>query len=125
VNKIILIGHLGKDPENKTTPTGKSVTKFSMATNDYGTTSWHYIEAWDKTADLAAQYLRKGSMVAVEGRVKYSVVEKDGKKTTYTSVVADRLEFVGRPHEDGKTKTTGLIGGKGDYTALTNEDIPF
>lgn len=124
MNKIILIGHVGKDPENKTTTTGKSVTKFSMATNDYGTTSWHYIEAWDKTADLADKYLKKGSMVAVEGRVKYSVVEKDGKKTTYTSVVADRLEFVGRPHEDGKTETASMSGKGNDYSAFEGE-IPF
>lgn len=125
MNSLILLGFLGKDPETKTYG-DKTVSKFSLATRDsVNETSWHYIECWNKTAELAQKYLKKGSMVAIEGRIKYSEYEKDGQKRTSTSIVANRLEFVGRPHEDGKTETTGLMGGKGDYTALTNEDLPF
>lgn len=124
MNAITLIGYVGKDPETKTYG-DKTVSKFSLATRESSTeTSWHYIECWNKTSELAQKYLKKGSMVAIEGRVKYSEYEKDGQKRTSTSIVANRLEFVGRPHEDGKTETTSMSGKGNEYQAYDGE-LPF
>lgn len=111
MNKVILLGNLGTDPELKTTNSGKSVVSFSLATSagKDSPTEWHKIEAWDKTANFIANYFTKGSKMALEGRIKYSMSEKDGEKKYYTTIVADRVEFA---------------GGKGDGGAAAEED-PF
>lgn len=73
LNKVMLIGNLGRDPEMRYTPSGKAVTSFSIAVNDgYGEkrhTTWFRVECWDKLAEIAAEYARKGSTVYVEGRL--------------------------------------------------------
>lgn len=97
MNKVILIGNLGNDPEVKVTPSGKSVTTFSLATQ-YGKdspTQWHKIEAWEKTGELVAKFLTKGSKAAVEGRLNYTSSEKDGEKRYFIAIVAERVEFLG------------------------------
>jgi len=79
VNKVILVGHLGKDPEVKYTPQGTPVAKFSIATNErykdkqgewQDRTEWHNITAWQRLAEIAGEYLKKGSQVYVEGRLR-------------------------------------------------------
>ncbi len=78
MNRVILIGNLGKDPETRNLEGGSKVVKFTLATNEQGTrngekikiTEWHDIELWDRQADIAEKYLKKGSKVMIEGKIK-------------------------------------------------------
>lgn len=110
VNKVILIGNLGADPETKFTTVGKQVTEFRIATTfkwgDNEETEWHRIVTWDKTAEVAAKYLSKGNPVYVEGRIKTrSYDDKDGVKKYVTEVVADRLQLLGGKPADKAEET--------------------
>lgn len=100
VNKVILIGYLGTDPEVKTTQSGKSVGEMRLATS-FGTgemekTEWHRVVLWEKLAETAGKYLKKGSQVYVEGRIQSRQYEdKEGVTKYITEVVADRLTMLG------------------------------
>jgi single-strand DNA-binding protein len=110
MNKVILRGRLGKEPEKKELSSGQSVTNFSLATsekykdkdgNKQESTEWHRIVVWAKLADLCAQYLKKGSNVLVEGRLQTrSWEDKDGQKKYSTEIVATNVEFL-----DSKDRT--------------------
>src|SRR5437016_7166505 len=99
VNKVILVGHLGKDPEVSYTSSGQAMAKFSLATNrrakDKGgewkdETDWHNIVAWGKTAEFCSQYITKGRLVYVEGRIQNRTWEdKEGNKRYATDIVAN------------------------------------
>jgi single-strand DNA-binding protein len=105
VNKAILIGHLGKDPELRYTPGGRAVATFSMATSDQWagqdgekkeSTVWHNIVCWGKTAELAKEYLRKGRQVYIEGRISNrSYDDKEGNKKYISEIVVQTLQFLG------------------------------
>lgn len=98
INKVILVGNLGKDPELRHTPAGKSVVDFTLATTsgfgDKARTDWHNVTAWEKTADAVAAYLKKGSKVYVEGRIEYQTSEKDGVKRYFTKIIAQDVRFL-------------------------------
>jgi len=112
VNKVILIGNLGKDPELKSTSGGKSVANFSLATNETWTkdgekhekVEWHRIVAWEKLADLAGKYLVKGRQVYVEGKIQTRSYEKDGETKYVTEIVATNITFLGGKQEDSAPK---------------------
>ncbi|RKX27242.1 MAG: single-stranded DNA-binding protein [Candidatus Zixiibacteriota bacterium] len=106
VNKAILIGRLGKDPELRYTPSGQAVASFSLATGRTWTgsdgqkneaTTWHNIVAWGKQAETIKEYLRKGREVFIEGRIdNRSYEKKDGSGKAYISeVVVERFQFIG------------------------------
>lgn len=104
LNKVILIGRLGRDPEITYTPKGTAVVKFSIATNEYykddkgekkELTDWHNIEIWGKMAETAKTYLEKGSLAYFEGKLKTDVWEKDREKKYFTKVVVDNFKFFG------------------------------
>jgi single-strand DNA-binding protein len=104
LNRVQLIGRLGKDPESRFTPTGKKVTHFSLAVSnrwksaDGGTresTEWVNVEAWARLAEICEQYLHKGSLVYVEGRLKTDRYEDKGGETKYyTKVVALSMQML-------------------------------
>lgn len=104
-NKVQLIGNMGKDPEILTTGNGRTMAKFSLATNEtyrnskgekVTETQWHNIIAWGKTAELAGQILSKGKEVAIEGKLMNSVyVDKNGNKKYFTQVQAHQLLLTG------------------------------
>lgn len=98
LNKVMLIGRLGRDPECKITQSGKSVCTFTLATDtgygDNKKTDWHNITVFDKTADNCAKYLHKGSPAYVEGRIAYDSYEKDGIKHTATKIIANNVLFI-------------------------------
>ena len=98
VNRVILIGRLGRSPELRHAQSGKSVCTFTLATDagfgDNRKTDWHNITAFDKTAEACAKYLRKGSMVYVEGRITYDAYEKDGVRHTTTRILASDVRFI-------------------------------
>ena len=120
VNKVILIGNLGRDPELRYTQSGQAVANFSLATNErFGgrdggeqqeRTEWHRIVTWGKTAETCAQYLAKGRNVYIEGRLQTRDWEdRDGNKRQTTEVVAQRVQFLGSP----RSETGGSSGGPG------------
>ena len=101
MNKVFLLGNLGKDPEIRTTQSGKMVTSFSLGVQegfgDRKTTSWHNIVCWEKLAESAGNYLDKGSKVLVEGKIiSRSYEGKDGQKRYVTEIVASHLEFLSK-----------------------------
>lgn len=122
VNKVILIGNLGKKPELRYTPGGKAVAQFNIATNErrggkdgqaaQEHTEWHRIVVWDRTAENCAQYLDKGRSVYVEGRLQTREwTDKEGQKRYTTEIVAYTVQFLG-----------GKGGGGGDFPAGGGED---
>jgi len=113
INKVILVGHLGKDPEVRHLESGASVANFTLATNDYykdksGTrverTEWHNITAWRGLAEVAEKYLKKGHQIYVEGKIRTRQYQDKDNQTRYiTEIVADEITMLGgRPHADGQ-----------------------
>lgn len=107
VNKVILIGNLGKDPEVRSIEGGTKVASFSLATNEIykgkdgnkvEQTEWHNIVVWRGLAELAEKYLRKGSQIYLEGKIKTrSWDDKEGNKRYITEIVGDSMNFLGKP----------------------------
>ena len=108
LNRVQLIGRLGKDPESKYTPTGKRVTHFSIAvsqrwkangeTKEY--TEWVNVEAWGRLGEVCQEYLKKGSLVYIEGRLKTEKYEDKGETKFFTKVVALTLQFLDKKPTD-------------------------
>lgn len=112
VNKVILIGNLGKDPEVFNFETGVKKVTFSLATTeiyrnregqDVEQTEWHNIVVWRSLADIAEKFLHKGSQVYIEGRIRYRTYEKDGQKKYITDIEADNLNMLGARHNNEGT----------------------
>ena len=120
VNKAILVGNLGRDPELRHTPNGQAVVNFTLATSESWTdksgerqerTEWHRIVVWGRQAEMCNQYLSKGRTVYVEGRIQTREWEdKDGNKRYTTEINANNVNFIG-PRTDG-----GGGGGGGSYS---------
>lgn len=111
VNRVTLLGTVGKDPEVKTLDGGVKVAKFSLATNEsykdkngqkIENTEWHNLSAWNKLAEIIEQYVKKGNNLYVEGKIKYRSYEKNGVKQYYTDIVIDVLTML-----PGGTKQEG------------------
>jgi single-strand DNA-binding protein len=103
LNRVQLIGYLGRDPESKYTPTGKRVTDFSIAVTERWKTAegetrehteWVNIEAWGRLAEICHEYLNKGSLVYVEGRLRTNRYEEEGETRYFTKVVALAVQFL-------------------------------
>jgi len=133
VNKIVLVGHLGADPESRFTPSGVAVTTFNMATNESwknkegeyeDRTEWHRIVLYGKAAETASEYMKKGQLAYVEGRIRTrSWEDKDGMTRYTTEVLGDRFTMLGRKSENKSTAApaeAGAGGGGGD-----DDDLPF
>jgi single-strand DNA-binding protein len=108
VNKVILIGHLGADPEVRYTANGSAVARLRLATtesyvdksgNRQEITEWHTVTAWGKLAETCGQYLAKGKQIYIEGRLRTTSYEKDGVKRYTTEVVARDMLMLGSPPE--------------------------
>jgi single-strand DNA-binding protein len=150
VNKVILLGNLGKDPEVRYTQSGKAVTSFSLATSERAgrdgneRTEWHNIVAWDKLAELCGRLVRKGNKVYVEGRLQTrEYTDRDGNKRWSTEVVAREMVFLtterdsaggGRGRPSPKPADAYADGGSGSSAPSAaaepipysdDEDIPF
>lgn len=152
VNKVILIGNLGKDPEIKFTPNGTQVAKFSLATNErfkdkegqwQDRTEWHNIVAWARLAEVVGQYVKKGSKLYIEGRIQTSSWDdrETGQKKYRTEIIAGDLVLLsGRGEGDSEGGSGGYSRGAaagGNYdqshpqeepahaTNIQDEDIPF
>jgi len=138
VNRVTLIGNLGRDPELRYTKDGQGVANFTLATNEkwrdkqgntQEQTEWHRIVVWGKQGETCAQYLQKGRSVYVEGRLQTRDWEdKDGNKRQTTEIVAQRVQFLGgrgegAPRGSSEPPTQQQPAGPGP--AADGEDIPF
>ncbi len=105
INKVILIGNLGKDPETRYMPSGKAATNFSVATSErfkdketgepQERTEWHRIATFDRLAEIAAEYLKKGSKVYIEGKLRTRKwTDKEGKDRYSTEIIADQMQML-------------------------------
>lgn len=134
VNKVIAIGNLGQDPDTRYIPSGTAVTNFSIACNESWTdkqtgekkerTEWINCECWGKVAEIAAEYLRKGSQVYVEGSLKTDSWEDDqGNKKYRTKVRVDQMQMLGSRGEGGGQSRPAPAPPK--QQEEFDDDIPF
>ncbi len=113
LNRVQMIGYLGRDPESRYTPSGKRVTHFSLGitqrwkTGDENkeSTEWVNVEYWDRLAEVAAEYLKKGSLIYVEGRLRTDKYEDNGTNRYFTKVVGLTLQFLDRRQSDDEMGT--------------------
>ena len=143
VNKVILVGRLGRDPEIRSTPSGTTVAKFSIATDERYTdksgekqerTEWHNIVAWSKLAEICGQYLKKGKLVYIEGSLRTDSWDdkETGQKKYRTEIVANTMQMLDRRGDDeggggsyagaGARKSSGSAPGGGSDD---DEEVPF
>lgn len=126
INKVILVGNLGQDPETRYMPNGGAVTNFSLATTDswndkqsgqrQDRTEWHRIVLFNKLGEIAGQYLKKGSQVYIEGRLQTRKWQgQDGQDRYTTEIVANDMQMLGGRGGDGGTASYGGGGGGGSY----------
>ncbi len=141
VNKVIIVGNLGRDPETRQLPSGGQVTNLAVATSRSYTnksnnerveeTEWHRIAVFGKQAESCERYLAKGRQVYVEGRLKTTSYEKDGQKRYSTDIVADVVQFLGGRAEGDARPVQG--SGRSPSPSTSNapsapsydDDIPF
>src|SRR5581483_7368279 len=127
VNRAILVGRLGRDPETRYTSAGQAVCNFTLATDEtyrdrngerQKRTEWHKIVVWGKQAEIAQQYLKKGSLVFVEGRIQSRQWDdtKDGTKRTACEIVPTRFRMLGSP-SDGAGGSPRGAAARGDFDA--------
>ncbi len=148
INKVILVGNLGQDPETRTTPGGTTVTNIRIATTDSWTdkasgekkesTEWHSVVLWSRLGEIAAEYLRKGSQVYIEGRLQTRKwQDKQGNDRYTTEIVASDMQMLGgrgggggAPQETRDTREPSSRGASmapagGGSAAEFDDDIPF
>lgn len=143
VNKVILVGNLGVDPELRTTPSGSSVCEFRIATNESWNdksgqrqerTEWHRIVVWGKRAEICNKYLSKGRQVYLEGRLRTrSWEDKEGNKRYTTEIIANDVQFLGGGGGGGSRGGSDEPppfgdsggGGNGGMGGGPDDDIPF
>lgn len=146
INKVILVGNLGKDPEIRYAPSGTAVATFTLATtekvNNEDRTEWHKIVAFGRLAEICGEYLAKGRQVYVEGRLQTRDWEdRDGNKRTTTEIVASTMQMLGSPPSGAGSRPSGGAPrrsetpprdrdqggyGGGDYGGpAADDDIPF
>jgi single-strand DNA-binding protein len=150
VNKVILVGRLGRDPETRYTGSGQAVCNFSLATDEtykdrngerQKRTEWHRISVWGKLAEICQQYLKKGSLVYVEGRIQSREwQDKEGQKRTSHDIVANVMRMLGSRAESAMGASAAAGGSpSADFESqaapaeehsaagpeISDEDIPF
>ena len=134
LNKVLLIGNLGKDPEVRYTASGTAVASFSLATSEKiknkggeweERTEWHNVTLWGRLAEIAGEYLAKGKTVFIEGRLQTRKwQDKDGKDRFTTEIVGEKMQMLSR--REGTGNTEGASAESHEDVPLPNDDeIPF
>ena len=131
VNKVILVGNLGKDPELRYTASGTAVANFSLATterykdrdgNSQEKTEWHNIVVWRQLAEICGKYLTKGKQIYIEGKIQTrSYDDRDGNKRYITEIVVDQMQMLGRAGDDN---SGGGSGGGGYQRREQRQERP-
>jgi single-strand DNA-binding protein len=141
INKVILIGNLGKDPETRYMPSGSAVINMTVATSEswkdkqsgetQERTEWHRVVLFNKLAEIAGQYLKKGSKVYVEGTLRTRSYEKDGQKHYVTEIVADQMQMLDAAYPTAPAAAPAEFSSRGKPSQPTALDggefdpIPF
>jgi len=139
LNKVMLIGNLGKDPEVRFTASGQAVTGFSLATSEKfkgktgeweERTEWHNITLWGKLAEIAGEYLSKGKTVFIEGRLQTRKwQDKSGNDRYTTEIVGDKMQMLSAKGERGSGESTSSpktsAAGNYEEPPFQDDDIPF
>lgn len=139
INKVILVGRLGSDPEVRYTPDGTAVANFSIATSDEWTdkatgekkerTEWHRVVAWRKLGEICGEYLSKGRQVYVEGKLQTRSWEKDGVTRYSTEIIASDVQFLGGRNAADSYRSSESAPSQGyegqQLTDRHDDDIPF
>ncbi len=136
VNKVILVGRLGRDPEVRYTPSGVAVANFSMATSeewkdrDTGEkkerTEWHRIVAWRRLGEICGEYLHKGSQIFIEGKLQTRDWEdRDGNKRYTTEIVAQNMQMLDSPAKEGRAQSEEERYPVEEPVSIPEDDIPF
>ena len=152
VNKVILVGRLGRDPELKYTPSGAPVAKFSLATDEsfkdktgekQEHTEWHNIVAWNKLAEICGEYLTKGKLVFIEGSIRSRQwQDQAGNKRTSYEIIANQMQMLGSKADSDRAPSAGMSRPAPERPApsvplpsaepisppepeISDEDIPF
>lgn len=140
LNRVHLIGHLGRDPETRYSADGSAITNASLATtesykdkggNKQEKTEWHRLVFFGKLAEIAGEYLAKGSLVYVEGRIQTRSWDKDGEKKYSTEIVGEKMTMLGGKRDAAEPAAGAPAGGKapakrsgGSFDDM-DSDIPF
>jgi len=144
INKVILVGRLGKDPEVRSTPGGQTVTKFTVATDERFTdksgekqerTEWHNVVAWARLGEICGQYLRKGKLVYIEGSIRTDSWDdkETGQKRYRTEIIARDMKMLDRRGDEGGGSSGGGYTGarkgggasSGPDVMDEDEEVPF
>ncbi len=138
LNKVMLIGRLGKDPEVKFTSSGTAVCNFSLATSEtfkdksgekQEKTEWHNVQLWQKLAEIAGEYLVKGSLVFIEGRLQTRKwQDKEGNDRYTTEIVGERMQMLGSKGDSGRSDRAASGSqstGSENSSMPEDDDIPF
>lgn len=142
VNKVILVGNLGADPDTRYSASGSAVTRISIATSErwkdkqtgeqQERTEWHRVVFFGRLAEIAAEYLRKGSQVYVEGALRTSNYEKEGQKHYSTDIIGNEMQMLGSRQGGGDYEARAQDSGRGGKAAPAtadsgefDDDIPF
>jgi single-strand DNA-binding protein len=139
INKVILVGRVGKDPEVRYLENGVAMAKFSLATSEsykdksgqkVEQTEWHNIVLWRGLAEVAEKYVRKGNLIYIEGKIKTRVVGEDNNKKYYTDIIGDNMTMLGgRNESSGDSQSSPMrVAETTPLPAATSEptdDLPF
>ena len=135
LNKVLLIGRLGADPEIRYTSDGTAVANFSLATNEQWTnkdgektekTEWHRIVAWGRLGEICGEYLKKGSQVYIEGRIQTRAWEdRDGNKRYTTEIIAQAMQMLGSSMKEGQARSIDERYPIEEPISIPEDDIPF
>jgi len=140
VNKVILVGNVGRDPETRHLDKGVAVSNFSLATTEsyiaktgekVSNTEWHNIVAWRGLAEVVEKYVKKGSQLYIDGRLRTRMYEKDGVKHYTTEIYADTIKLLGK--REGQSEIPGQTGqaeqlqvvSEPDFSLPEEDDLPF
>jgi len=140
VNKVILVGNVGRDPETRHLDKGVAVSNFSLATTEnynsktgekVSTTEWHNIIAWRGLAEVVEKYVKKGSQLYIEGRLRTRMYEKDGIKHYVAEIYADTIQLLGKregqaeiPGQPAQSEQLQAVS-EPDFSQPEEDDLPF
>lgn len=135
INKAIIIGNLGADPEIRYTPSGTAVANFSVATREQWNnkdgekeerTEWHRIVAWARLGEICGEYLKKGSPVYIEGRIQTrSWEDREGNKRYTTEIIAQNMQMLGSARREGMAQSQEERYPVEEPVVIPDDDIPF
>lgn len=134
MNKAILIGRVGRDPNNRTLESGAKMADFTMATTEYykdkngeksELTTWHNCVVWGKLADVVIEYVKKGILLSVVGKINNRSYEKDGEKKYVTEVVVSELHMLSKPQDIGRSEAVPPPPPATREPDPDGDDLPF